>query len=241
MAQTNVPLQSQAPKTPEATIVLPRMIRPVAIVVAVALVAVIIFAATRGAAPVADIPSAAPSVLVTPNPHLPGDATAQQVFAGLNHAGLQVTAHTASAGSPNGPVVRKIFASYLGWPLDLTEYRSASLLEKDERWASGAKPDYGEPPLTVAGGNILIIWGPVLAGRAPAVPDDRQQAGFQALVNALEPLLSPIKAKSSVGVTIAAPIVEATPVPTAAPSTAASAKPAKSPKPKPTPKPTPKP
>ena len=241
MAQTNVPLQSNAPTTKDAAIMLPRSIRPVAIIVVLALVAVGVFVATRGASPAVTAPSAAPSALVTPNPHLPGDATAQEVFAGLGHAGLEVTAHTASAGSPDGPIVRKIFASYLGWPLDLTEYRSAALLSKDEAWASGSDPDKGDPPLTIAGGNILIIWGPVNAGRVPTKPDDRQREGFQALVSALEPLLSPIKAKSSVSVHIEAPLVDATPIPSAAPSAAPSAKPAGSAKPAKTPKPKPTP
>jgi hypothetical protein len=241
MAETNVPLQTNTPKTPQAAIVLPRSARPIAIVVVIALVAAAVFVFTRGGAQTNVAPSAAPSVLVTPDPHLPTTATAQEVFAGLGHAGLQVTAHTASAGSPDGPIVRKIFASYLGWPLDLTEYRSASLLAKDETWASGAAPEKGDPPLTIAGGNILVIWGPVNAGRDAVKPDARQTEGLQQLVSALEVLLSPIKAKSVVPVIVANPLVDATPTPTAAPTAAPSKAPAKSAKPGKTPKPTPKP
>ena len=239
MTQTDVPVQSNAPKTRAAALTLPRAARPIAIVVVLVLIAGVAFVMTRGSAPASSQASAGPSAAATIDPHLPAAATAQQVFAGLGHAGLTVTAHTASAGSPNGPVVRKIFASYLGWPLDLTEYRSAALLSKDETWASGSAPDKGDPPLTLVGGNILVIWGPVNAGRAPSKPDARQQEGLQQLVTALEVLLSPIKAKSVVAVTIANPLVEATA--TAAPSTAPSVAPAKSAKPAKTPKPTPKP
>jgi hypothetical protein len=241
MAETNVPLQSNTPKTPDAAIVLPRSARPIAIVVVVLLVVAVVFILTRGAGPTAVAPSAAPSVLVTANPHLPGNATAQEVFAGLGHAGLQVTAHTASAGPPDGAIVRKIFASYLGWPLDVTEYRSAELLRQDETWAAASAPQKGDPPLTIVGGNILIIWGPVNAGRDPVKPDARQSEGLQQLVSALELLLSPIKAKSVVPVVVANPLVDATPAPTAAPSKAPSAAPAKSAKPGKTPRPTPKP
>jgi len=239
--ETDVPLQSNAPKTKDAAITLPRAARPIAIMLILALVAVGAFVFTRGAAPTNVGPSAAPSALATIDPHLPATATAQEVFAGLGHAGLTVTAHTASAGSPDGPIVRKIFASYLGWPLDLTEYRSATLLSQDERWASGSPPDKGDPPLTIAGGNILIIWGPVNAGRSPAKPDARQTEGLQQLVSALEVLLSPIKAKSVVPVTVVNPLVEATPTPTAAPTAAPSKAPTKTPRPGKTPKATPKP
>jgi hypothetical protein len=239
--ETNVPLQSNAPKTKDAAITLPRAARPIAVVIVLALIAGVVFVLTRGGATTNVQPSAAPSALVTADPHLPATATAQEVFAGLGHAGLTVTAHTASAGSPDGPIVRKIFASYLGWPLDLTEYRSAALLSKAETWASGAVPDKGDPPLTIAGGNILVIWGPVNAGRSPAKPDARQTEGLQQLVSALEVLLSPIKAKSVVAVTVAHPLVDATPIPSVAPSKAPSTAPGKSPKPAKSPKPTPKP
>jgi hypothetical protein len=239
--ETEVPLQSNAPQAKDAAITLPRAARPIAIVVVLVLVAGAVFLFTRGVSPTGASASAAPSVLATVDPHLPATATAQEVFGGLGRAGLQVSAHTASAGSPDGPIVRKIFASYLGWPLDLTEYRSAALLAADETWASGSPPDKGDPPLTIAGGNILIIWGPANAGRSPAKPDARQTEGLQQLVSALEVLLAPIKAKSVVPVTVLNPLVEATPTPTAAPTAAPSKAPVKSPKPGKTPRATPKP
>lgn len=228
MAETKtVPETSSAIEVPGGMIVIPRAAKPIALIVAVVVVAVV-FLATRGSSSNVATPSAPPPVVASANPHLPTSATAQDVFNGLGHAGLQVTAHTASAGATDSPIVRKIFASYLGWPLDVTEYRSAAALADAERWESGSKPDRGDPPITIAGGNILIIWGPVAAGRAAAVPDDRQKLGIQQLVSALEVLLAPIRAKSSVPVVIQS--VASAP-PAAAPSAAPSAKPAKSAKP----------
>ena len=76
-----------------------------------------------------------------PNPHLPATATAQDVFNGLGHAGLQITAQHRDAGAHGRRrSSRKIYATYLGWPLDVTEYRSATLLAKAERWKPVTSP-----------------------------------------------------------------------------------------------------
>jgi hypothetical protein len=190
-------------EAPPARIVLPGALKPVAVVaVIVAVVAVALFTFTRTAAPATTTPSAAPTPLVTPNPHLPTIASAQQVFNGLGHAGLKVTAHTASAGSGNDAIVRKIFASYLGWPLDVTEYSSKEALAEAMTWNSGDPPKKGDPPVTIAGGNILVIWGPINAGKMPVKLDERQRAGLQPLVGALDILLSPLSTRTSVPVTV---------------------------------------
>jgi len=205
-------------EVPAARIVLPGAIKPVAAVLAVVVViAVGVFMITRGGGPAAATASAAPAPIATPNPHLPGTATAQQVFNGLGHAGLRVTAHTASAGTDN-TIVTKIFATYLGWPLDVTQYSSTQALTEAETWTSGTPPEKGDPPVTIAGGNILIIWGPINEGRAPESLDDRQIAGLQPLVSALEALLSPLRTRTTVPVTV---IHTPPPMPTA--SAAASA------------------
>ena len=194
-------------EAPPARIVLPGALKPVAVVaVVVAVVAVALFTITRTAAPSSTAPRAAPTALVTPNPHLPALASAQQVFNGMGHAGLKVTAHTASAGSGNGAIVRKIFASYLGWPLDVTEYSSKEALAKALTWNSGEPPKKGDPPVTIAGGNILVIWGPINAGKTPVKLDERQQAGLQPLVSALDLLLSPLSTRTSVPVSVSATV-----------------------------------
>ena len=144
---------------PPARIVLPGAIKPVAIVLGVIVViAVGVFMVTRGGPQASATASAAPAPIVTPNPHLPSTATAQQVFNGLGHAGLKVTAHTASAGTDD-TIVTKIFATYLGWPLDVTQFSSAQALTEAETWTSGTPPEKGDPPVTIAGGNILINLG----------------------------------------------------------------------------------
>jgi hypothetical protein len=222
---------------PAARIVLPGAMKPVAAVLGVVVIAAVaVFTITRGSAPSTATASAGPAPLVTPNPHLPSAATAQQVFNGLGHAGLKVTAHTASAGSADGSVVTKIFATYLGWPLDVTEFRSTEALSDAESWDSGIAPEKGDPPVTIAGGNILVVWGPINAGRSPERLDERQKAGLQPLVTALDALLSPLRTRTSVPVVVtvtAAPVQTAAPVPSAAPSSKPSAKPSAKPKPKP--------
>jgi hypothetical protein len=229
--QTNVPA---------ARIVLPGALKPVTIVLVVVVVAAVaVFTFTRSGAPSTTTASAAPLPIATPNPHLPSNATAQQVFNGLGRAGLRVTAHTASAGSSDGTIVTRIFATYLGWPLDLTQFRSTQALSNAESWESGIRPAKGDPPITIAGGNILVIWGPINAGRTPVRLDERQKAGLQPLVSALDALLSPLRTRTNEPVLVtqtAPPVVS----PTAAASPAASAKPAAKPSAKPA-KATPKP
>jgi hypothetical protein len=190
-------------EVPAARLVLPGALKPVAaVLVVVALAAVAVFTMTRVGTPATTTPSTGPTPLVTPNPHLTTPATAQQVFNGLGRAGLKVTAHTASAGAADSPIVRKIFASYLGWPLDVTEYRSTRDLAEALTWSSGAPPAKGDPPVTIAGGNILVIWGPMNSGKAPIRLDERQQAGLQPLVSALDVLLSPLWTRTSDPVTV---------------------------------------
>ena len=210
-------------EVPAPRIALPGAIKPVAIVVAiVVVVALAAFMLMRGGAPASVTTTATPTPLVTPNPHLSTPATAQQVFNGLGHAGLKVTAHTASAGGAGSPFVRKIFASYLGWPLDVTQFRSVQDMNETETWKSGARPEKGDPPITIAGGNILVIWGPINAGRAPVSLDERQKAGLQPLVSALDELLSPLRTRTSLPVTVS----ETAPASTANPTASGSASPA---------------
>ena len=165
-------------------------------------VAALLLAACGGAQPSA-APTAAPTPLITPNPHLPSPATAQQVFTGLGKAGLRITANTATLGVEGSDVVTKIYATYLGWPFDVTQYRSTSALTKVTEWPAGEGPGNGEPPIALAGMNILITWGPAVSGATPGKPDSRQSDGLRALVSALDPLLSPLRARANVPVAIA--------------------------------------
>ena len=182
------------------------------------LVAAAVLAAACGSSAPSASPTPAPTPLVTPNPHLPSPATAKQVFAGLGKAGLSITANTATLGADGTGVVTKIFATYLGWPLDVTEYRTAKDLTEAVKWPDGEAPGKGEPPITLAGMNILITWGPIRSGHRPGKLDGRQVEGLTELVSAADVLLSPLRTRSSVPVTVTA----AKPEPSVAPSPAAS-------------------
>jgi hypothetical protein len=167
-----------------------------------ALVAAAVLAAACGSSGPSASPSAAPTPLVTPNPHLPSPATAKQVFAGLGKAGLSITANTATLGAEGSDVVTKIYATYLGWPLDVTEYRSAKALSEAVKWPDGETPGKGEPPIALAGVNILITWGPTRSGHKPGKVDGRQADGLTHLVTAADLLLSPLKTRTSVPVMV---------------------------------------
>lgn len=178
--------------------------RPRAARTVTALVAAAVLAAACGSSTPSASPTVAPTPLVTPNPHLPSPATAKQVFAGLGKAGLPITANTATLGAEGSAVVTKIFATYLGWPLDVTEFRSAKALTEAVTWPHGEAPGKGEPPIALAGLNILITWGPARSGHKPGKPSGRQVDGLTDLVTAADVLLSPLKTRTSVPVRISA-------------------------------------
>jgi hypothetical protein len=181
-----------------------------------ALVGVALVAGACSSAP----PAVAPTVAPTPAPsrslHLGLTATVQDVFNGLGRAGLHITANTAMTGQDGGDVVRKIFATYLGWPLDVTEYRSASALAKVTKWAAGDGPGRGEPPVAIAGSNILVTWGPQNETAEPRVPDAHQIDGLRDLVAALDRMLSPLKARTVVPVSFTAAVGASSPAPASA-------------------------
>jgi hypothetical protein len=199
--------------------------RGLAALVAPGLTTLALIVAACGASGPTPAPTLAPTPVVTPNPHLGDPASAQDVFNGLGRAGLSITPNTASAGSDDGPIVTRIFATYLGWPLGLTEYRTSAALAKAVAWKPGEAPGRGEHPIAVAGANILVTWGPATSGVKPGKPDGRQAEGLRELVAALDLLLAPLRARTTVAVSISAPIASA---PTAsapsAPAPSASAK-----------------
>ncbi|HEU5288427.1 MAG TPA: hypothetical protein VFV20_08490, partial [Candidatus Limnocylindria bacterium] len=112
---------------------------------------------------------------------------------------------TATLGADGTDVVTKIFATYVGWPLDVTEYRSAKALSEAVKWPDGEAPGKGEPPITLAGMNILITWGPTRSGHTPGKLNGRQVEALTNLVSAADVLLSPLRTRSSVPVKVTAP------------------------------------
>ena len=179
-------------------------------------------------------PSSPPTPSPTPDPHLKGNVTADQMYGILVSAKLGLVANNANLGRGNPNIVKQINGAIGGWPIRITEYRSAAVLAKALGWKPGSVPGGDEAPYAWAAMNVLIQFGPISA-RAPATPDDSRQAMAASIIALLDPLMWPI-AQHSV-VTIPA----RTPEPAAAPS--ASAAPSKAPTktPKPTPKPTKKP
>lgn len=164
---------------------------------AVGLVVTAVIVAACGSSTPSVPPSTAPTPIVTPDPHLPSPATAQQVFTGLGKAGLRITPYTASFGPEGSEVVTKVFATYLGWPLDVIQFESPGALTEAIAWPAGAAPGRGEPPLTLAGGNILVTWGPAVSGARPGEPDELRAQGLRRLVSALDALLAPLRIRTS--------------------------------------------
>jgi len=168
-------------------------------------------------------PTARPTPLITPDPHLDDPATADAVFLALGSAGLRLTANNAIGGDDDSPLVKRINATFLGWPLAVSQYRTSAALAKLTAWPEDARPDQGQPPVTIAGLNILIEWGPT-TGSEPPAPSGPQVQGLRDMAATLDVLLSPLRARSVVTVpgVIApsggpsagtSPAVEATPAP----------------------------
>jgi hypothetical protein len=168
-------------------------------------------------------PSPAPTPVPSVDPHLGDQASAKAVFNGLSHEGLKFVTNTAEVGAAGTAVITRINATYGGWPLQLVEYRTAADLKKAAAWKAGQAPGKGEPPVALAGANILIRWGPWDLDTKPPRPDERQTAALEALVAAMGRLLAPLRTRSNVPVqTVSAPVAaedgpsaapEATPAP----------------------------
>lgn len=194
----------------------------------VALALTAVTAAWLGAACATPVPSLAPTVrptpVITPDPHLDDPATADAVFLALGSAGLRLTANNAVGGTDGSPLVKRINATFMGWPLAVSEYRTSAALATLTDWPADARPDQGQPPVTIVGLNILIEWGPT-TGAEPPAPSGPQVQGLRDMAAALDVLLSPLRARSVVtvpGVVLAAsagpsagtsPAGEATPPP----------------------------
>jgi hypothetical protein len=197
--------------------------RPLALVAILMLVA----SACGGGSPSGSLQAAA-TPKPTPNPHLKDPATADQVFIELGKAGLHITATNAASGSNGEEPVKRINATYLGWPLIISQYSSSSALRKVFQWKAGDPPRQGEPPINLTGMNILVTWGPT-TGASPKKPDDAKRNALDSIIEVLDALLSPLQARTIVPV----PVAGSTPAPppTATPKPIATPKPSKAPKP----------
>jgi hypothetical protein len=187
-------------------------------------------------------PSGAPVVTPVPTPaatpvaHLTAPVKADAVFRAMVASGLKIATNNASTGGPGHEPVKRINATYEGWPLAISEYSTPGSLLAAVQWKSGSIPGQGEAPISIIGMNILIEWGPT-TGASPRKPDGRQMEAAESLASALNALVSPLALRTIV------PIPGVTPDPTPAPTPKATPKPTAKPtgKPKATPKPTKKP
>jgi hypothetical protein len=186
--------------------------------VATVLAVTALVSACGGSAPT-PLPSVAPTPRITPDPHLADPATADEVFLALGAAGLRLTANNAQGGEKGSPLVKRINATYLGWPLSVSQYKSSSALTKLTDWPADEKPGQGEAPVAIAGLNILIEWGPT-TGAKPKRPVGRQLQGLRDLASSLHVLLSPIRSRAIVrvpGAVESSAVTDASAEPEAAP------------------------
>ena len=184
----------------------------------------------------ASAPAASPTPVVTPGPtpvaHLSDPVKADSVYLALLAAGLRIVPNNASTGGPGNEPVKRINATYAGWPLSISQFTSSATLMAATDWKAGARPGQGESSVAFMGLNILVEWGPT-TGTEPKTPDDRQLAAAEALHQALDPLVSPMSARTIVAIP---GVPESTVAPTATP-----ARPSAKPTAKATPKATKKP
>jgi hypothetical protein len=180
-----------------------------------------VVACGQAAAPSAS-PTPLPTPRITPDPHLSVPVTADQILNALAAGRLTVYANNATGGPT--PIVKRINADLDGWPLRITAYTTAVSSKQAKPWKAGAAPGKGEAPYTLAALNVVVEYGPKIAGVAPPAADPAHQAVAASIVAILDPLLWPLEQHSVVKV----------PSRTAAPATP-SAAPSKPPKTAPSP------
>jgi hypothetical protein len=167
-------------------------------------------------------PTVAPTPVITPDPHLTGTATADQIFNAIRVGKLPLSVNNASAGGPGAPIIKQINAQIANWPLVITQYRSSQVLRDALKWNPTAGPKQGDPPYAWVAMNILISFGPVTG--KPTAPDADRQKQAETLIALVDPLLWPIEQKSMTPVPTKTAPPPASPPPSAAPSVAPPSK-----------------
>jgi hypothetical protein len=193
----------------------------------------LVVGACGGSPPSAPAASATPvaTPAATPVAHLSEPVKADSVYLALLAAGLRIVPNNASTGGPGNEPVKRINATYAGWPLSISQFTSSATLMAATDWKAGAKPSQGESSIAFMGLNILVEFGPT-SGATPKEPDDRQMKAAEALHQALDPLVSPMNARTIVaipGVPESTVAPTASPAPPAKPTAKPSAKATKKP------------
>src|SRR4029079_16054019 len=101
--------------------------------------------------------------LPTPDPHLKEPVTADQLYAILAAAKLGMVANNANLGHGDPDIVKQINGTISGWPLRITQSRSAAVMRKALGWKSGVEPVGDEAPYAWAALNVLGAFGPTSA------------------------------------------------------------------------------
>ena len=105
-----------------------------------AVVAIGLIVGACGGGPPSAPPSATPVPTPAPTPvaHLSEPVKADSVYLALLAAGLKIAPNNASTGGPGREPVKRINATYAGWPLSISQFSSAKSLQ--------AALDRGLPP-----------------------------------------------------------------------------------------------
>jgi hypothetical protein len=168
---------------------------PGAVLSLVGLVLLVLIVAGCGpAAASSPSPTPLPTPAVTPDPHLAAPVTADQILNALSAGHLTVYANNATGGP--SPIVKRINADLNGWPLRITAYTTAASSRQAKPWKAGTPPGRGEAPYTLAALNLVIEYGPRVAGVAPAADDTAHKAVAASIVAILDPLLWPLEQHS---------------------------------------------
>ena len=167
------------------------------------------------------VPSPTPTPLPTPRPPLTEPAHADEVYLALLADDIVIAPINADTGVGGRDPVKRIHATYDGWPLAISEYKSSRTLASATHWAAGTKPGSGEAPIAFIGLNILVQWGPIASTTQPKTPDGKKLASAGRLRDALARLVAPLSERTIV------PIPPITPV--SSPGSSAGAGPSAAP------------
>jgi hypothetical protein len=170
-----------------------RGLRATSSVLGLAMLMLTVAACGQAAAPSAP-PTPVPTPVITPDPHLALPVTADQILNALATGRLTVYANNATGGP--APIVKRINADLDGWPLRITAYTTAAASKQGKPWKAGAAPGKGEAPYTLAALNVIVEYGPKIAGVPPAAADPAHQAVAASIVAILDPLLWPLEQHS---------------------------------------------
>ena len=156
-----------------------------------ALLVVAILVAACGTPAATPSPVITPRPTPTPDPHLTDPASVDVVLVALNAAGIKFSTNNASLGADGEPV-KRVNATYMGWPLTIAQFSSASAL-RERGFDPTRDIRRGDAQYTLAGLNILVEFGPGVEGPTDPAPDVKFRDGAVALIGALDPLLGPLQ------------------------------------------------